>query len=134
GEGAGLHEPGAVAKVVVVAGDAGKEHEVGLVHRAPGRFVRLADRDLFEVPPDGPGHLESVARTSAAPAASARSLPYATSRGSTTMPQFVHGKRRSGGTCFITARTFAATSCGDSIVRVATSIAHGDQSLTAGSF
>ena len=110
-----LHELGVGVQHVVVAGEPGEDHQVGLGHRAPGRLVLLAERDLLEVPTllahegaaqnrPGPDHAGTPAlerrarsggaelgRTSAAPAASARSLPRATSRESGTMPQLVHG-------------------------------------------
>src|SRR5262249_31608203 len=79
--------------------------------------------------PWGPADQPISRRTNAAPPPSASSFAPATSRESGTMPQLAHGWIRSGGTCFIAARTVAAASCGVSTRSVATSIAPTSTSL-----
>ena len=60
-----LHELGVGVKHVVVAGQAGEEHDVGLVHRAARLLVLLPDCDLVPVPPSGAHAARRAAAASA---------------------------------------------------------------------
>jgi hypothetical protein len=46
-----LHELGVGVQDVVVTGESGEHHDVGLGHRTPGGLVLLAELDLVEVTP-----------------------------------------------------------------------------------